>query len=315
MKKKDTNIYATFLGESRNDVTGSSLLLNIPRKDYTRYNILIEMGLVQGGNTIKQDIANNRKMLERYNKDLISTIEYVFIAHSHCDHHANLPYLEASSVFNGIVIMPNKSIPIVKHLMEDSVKIHESNITKLKEQGEKKVRSFYTSVDMYNLFNKFRGVEIGEKIKLNDEIEYKFINSGHVLGGAMLELWITKPNNQKIHLVYSSDMGSNHNNEFQYYVPPRETVSKCNYLISEGTYNNKERSWTHKQAVEERMQLKVDIKNALCGGKEILFSAFSFGRLQNIICMLYDFYHNEEWFRDIPVIIDGVLLQTEGSSP
>ena len=41
MKKKDTNVYATFLGESRNDVTGSSLLLNIPRKDYTRYNILI----------------------------------------------------------------------------------------------------------------------------------------------------------------------------------------------------------------------------------------------------------------------------------
>ena len=308
MKKKDTNIYATFLGESRNDVTGSSLLLNIPRKDYTRYNILIEMGLVQGGNTIKQDIANNRKMLERYNKDLISTIEYVFIGHSHCDHHANLPYLEASGVFNGTVIMTNKSIPIVKHLMEDSVKIHESNITKLKEQGEKKVRSFYTSVDMYNLFNRFRGVEIGEKIRLNDEIEYKFINSGHVLGGAMLELWITKPNNQKIHLVYSSDMGSNHNNEFQYYVPPRETVSKCNYFISEGTYNNKERSWTHKQAVEERMQLKSEIKNSLCSGKEILFSAFSFGRLQNIICMLYDFYHKEEWFRDIPVIIDGILL-------
>ncbi len=308
MKKKDTNIYVTFLGESRNDVTGSSLLLNIPRKDYTRYNILIEMGLVQGGNTIKQDIANNRKMLERYNKDLISTIEYVFIGHSHCDHHANLPYLEASGVFNGTVIMPNKSIPIIKHLMEDSVKIHESNITKLKEQGEKKVRSFYTSVDMYNLFNRFRGVEIGEKIRLNDEIEYRFINSGHVLGGAMLELWITKPNNQKIHLVYSSDMGSNHNNEFQYYVPPREIVSKCNYFISEGTYNNKERSWTHKQAIEERVQLKSDIKNALCSGKEILFSAFSFGRLQNIICMLYDFYHKEEWFRDIPVIIDGVLL-------
>ena len=66
MKKKDVNIYAAFLGESRNDVTGSSLLLNIPRKDYTRYNILIEMGLVQGGNTIKQDIANNRKCWEIY---------------------------------------------------------------------------------------------------------------------------------------------------------------------------------------------------------------------------------------------------------
>ena len=58
-KKKDTNVYATFLGESRNDVTGSSLLLNIPRKDYSRYNILIEMGLVQGGNTISFIICFN----------------------------------------------------------------------------------------------------------------------------------------------------------------------------------------------------------------------------------------------------------------
>ena len=307
-KKKDTNVYATFLGESRNDVTGSSLLLNIPRKDYSRYNILIEMGLVQGGNTIKQDIANNRKMLERYNKDLIQSIDYVFVAHEHCDHHANLPYLQASGVFNGQVIMPKISIPIVEHLMEDSVKIHEANIRKLKEQGEKHIKPFYTSVDMYELFERFKGVEIGEKYRLNNEIEYRFINSGHVLGGAMLELWITKPNNSKIHLVYSSDMGSNHNNDFQYYVPPRDQVSKCNYFISEGTYNNPDRSWTKKQAIEERAELKSDIKNYLCSGKEILFSAFSFGRLQNILCMLYDYYHDQEWFKDIPVIIDGVLL-------
>ena len=254
-KKKDTNVYATFLGESRNDVTGSSLLLNIPRKDYSRYNILIEMGLVQGGNTIKQDIANNRKMLERYNKDLIQSIDYVFVAHEHVDHHANLPYLQASSVFNGQVIMPKISMPIIEHLMEDSVKIHESNIRKLKEQGEKHIKPFYTSVDMYELFERFKGVEIGEKYRLNDEIEYRFINSGHVLGGAMLELWITKPNNSKIHLVYSSDMGSNHNNEFQYYVPPRDQVSKCNYFISEGTYNNPDRSWTKKRAIEEILSL------------------------------------------------------------
>lgn len=307
-KSKENDVIVTFLGESRNDVTASSVLINIPRKDKSRYNILIEMGLVQGGKTIKQDVANNRRMLERYNKDLISNIENVFVCHYHCDHHSNMPYLEASNCFNGNVIIPRKSISIIKHLMEDSVKIHESNVQKLKELGEKSVKPFYTLQDMYRLFDKFVGVEIGEKIKLNDEIEYRFINSGHVLGGTMLELWIRTPNNSIKKLTYSSDMGSDYNNDFQYYVPKRDEVNSTQYFISEATYNNPDRSWTKKQAIEERRQLKSDIKNYLCAGKEILFSSFSAGRLQNIIAMLYDFYHEEEWIKDIPIIIDGVLL-------
>ena len=307
-KNKENDVIVTFLGESRDDVTGSSVLINIPRKDKSRYNILIEMGLVQGGKTIKQDIANNRRMLERYNKELVSSIEHVFVSHFHCDHHSNLPYLEATGCFEGDVIMPKGSMSIIKHLMEDSVKIHESNITKLKELGEKAVKPFYTSRDMYQLFNRFKEFEIGEVVKLNDEVEFQFIHSGHVLSGSMLKLWIRTPNNSVKTLCYSSDMGSYYNNEFQYYVPQRDNIGSVQYFISEATYNQQDRSWTKKQAVEERKQLKDDVKNYLCGGKEILFSAFSAGRLQNILCMLYDFYNNEEWFKDIPVIIDGVLL-------
>lgn len=307
-RNKDNDVVVTFLGESRNDVTASSILINIPRKDKTRYNILIEMGLVQGGKTIKQDIANNRKMLERYNKELISNIEHLFICHYHCDHHSNAPYLEASNCYKGDVILTDKSIPIVKHLMEDSVKIHESNINKLKELGEKNIKPFYTLTDMYGLFERFKGYKIGEKIRLNDEIEFRFIDSGHVLGGAMLELWIKLPNNSIKTLCYSSDMGSDYNNEFQYYVPKRSQVGKMQYFISEATYNNPDRSWSKKQAIEERKLLKSELKNHLCSGKEILLSSFSAGRLQNIIAMLYDFYHEEDWFKDIPIIIDGVLL-------
>lgn len=307
-KRKDENkIYVNFLGESRNDVTGSSVLLNIPRKDGTRYNVLIEMGMAQS-NTIKQDLANNRKMLERFNKDLISSIEHVFINHFHCDHHMNLPFLEASGCFEGDIIMPKDTMPILKHLMVNGTEIHEANVQKLRDLGEKHLKPFYTKQDTYSLFNRFVKTEIGEKIKLNDEIEYQFLNSGHVLGGAMLKLWIRTPNNTVKTLLYSSDMGSDYNNEFQYYVPLRDEIKDVQYFISEATYNKPERSWTRKQAIEERRKLKQDIKNYLCSGKEILFSSFSAGRLQNIIAMLYDFYNEEEWFRDIPVIIDGVLL-------
>lgn len=308
-KRKDKHdIIISFLGESRNDVTGSSVLINIPKKNGEgRYNVLIEMGLVQGGNTIEQDLANNRRMLERFNKELIASIETVFICHQHCDHQGNLPYLTANG-FTGEAIMPNKCIEIVKDLMEDSVKIHQSNVQKLKQTKGKRTKEFYNTQDMYLLFDKFKGVEIGEKYRLNDEVEFRFIHSGHVVGGAMLELWITKPNNSRKHLIYTSDMGSKHNNQFQYFVYPREHIQDCDLLISEATYNTKDRSWKKKDAIEEREQLKRELKEHLCGGKDILFSAFSFGRTQNLICMLYDFFHEEKWFKKIDIILDGVLM-------
>lgn len=305
-KKKDKDIIISFLGESRSDVTGSSVLINYKKTDGTRSNILIEMGLVQGGNTIEKDLALNRKMLERYNKELMFSIETVFLLHCHIDHIGSIPYLNKG--FDGNIISTKESMVIGKHLIEDSVNIHQKNIQKIKETKGKKIIPFYTNQDMYDIFEKMEYRKIGEKYKLNDQVEYRFINSGHVLGGAMLELWIRKPNNSIKHIIYTSDMGSNYNNDYQYFVPKRDTVPKCNLLISEATYNTPDRSWNRRDAIEERKQLKSNIKNDLCSGKEVLLSSFSFGRLQNILCTLYDFYHEEEWFRDIPIIVDGVLL-------
>ena len=305
-KKKKNDIIVTFIGESSNDVTGSSILVHYPKHNGEYGNILIEMGLVQGESTIEKDLAVNRRMLQKFNKELIESIEYVFICHSHSDHQANLPYLDTGR-FKGKIFIPQESVPIVQDLMDDSVGIHLNNVRRLKELRGKKIKPFYNKENMINMFDKMVGVEKYNKIKLNDEIEFEFINSGHVLGGCMLKLWITKPNNSKKLLIYTSDMGSNYNNQFQYFVPPREQINKCNLLISEATYCNPYRSWSKKDATNERKQLKEDIKSDLLNGKEILMSAFSFGRVQNLICMLYDMFYEEEWF-DYDIILDGVLL-------
>lgn len=304
-KKKDNDIIVTFLGESRNDVTGSSVLINYPKKNNKRGNILIEMGINQGAFNIEKGLANNREMLSRFNKDLIESIDTVFLLHPHCDHVASIPYL--NNGFDGRIIT-TKALSIVKDLVENSVDIHLGEIQTLKATKGKKVKPLYTKQDMYEIFDKMESVETYNKYKLNDEVEYRFIDSGHVLGGCMLELWIRKPNNSVKHIVYTSDMGSDYNNEFQYFVPKREQISKCNLLITEATYNSPERSWTRKDAIKERKILKQEIKKYLNEDKEILFSSFSFGRLQNIMCMLYDFFHEEDWFNNIPIILDGCLM-------
>lgn len=306
-KNKDNDIIVSFLGTSNNDVTGSSVLINYSKGKKERGYLLLEMGLCQGNATPEKDISYNRKMLESFPKELISNIEYVLIAHAHCDHVANLPYLNEDNGFKGSIIGSKATVEVSKPLITDSVGIQTSNIRRIKESKGKKIVPLYTEQQMHNMFEKMEYRIIGEKHKLNDWITFRFINSGHVLGGTMIELWIKKPNNSIKHIIYSSDMGTNYNNDIQYFVPLREQISSCNLFISEATYNNPERCFNRKDTIEEREQLKKEIKQHLLSNKRILFSAFSFGRFQNLMCMLYDWFHDEEWFKEFPIILDGVL--------
>lgn len=312
-KNKENDIIISFLGTSNTDVTGSSVLINYPKGKKERGNLLLELGLCQGSPTPEKDISSNRKMLENFSKELIGTIEHAICGHAHIDHVGNLAFLNDENEFSGTIIGSKATIEVAKELIKDSVYIHTKNIRTIKEKTGKKIKPIYTEPQMYNMFERMVGVDIGIKHKLNEQITYRLINSGHVLGGCMIELWITKPNNSVKHVIYSSDMGSSSNNQFQYFVPLKEQVDKCNLFISEATYNNPDRSFSKKEAISERETLKRDIKDALLNNKRILFSAFSFSRCQNLMCMLYDWFSEEEWFKSIPVVLDGVLLHTINS--
>lgn len=306
MHKKDTknDIIVSFLGESRSDVTGSSVLINIPTKSGERYNILLEMGLVQGASSIEKDLANNRKMLERYSKELAESIRSVFVMHPHIDHTGNLPRLAALG-FNGSVIMPKDTVDITKHLIKNSVEIHLSSVQKIKNLKGKHLEPFYNLNDMDNLFLGFDGREPGVRHRLTEEVEYEFINNNHTIGSCMLKLYIRKPNNSMKKLVYTSDIGSTHSNSCHRFVNDRDTIGKCDCIITEATYNTNERGFSKKDAKKELDSLRKSIKRFLDEGKTIIMPAFSFGRTQTLMSVLYDTYKDIDFKYDI--FIDGKL--------
>ena len=61
-------------------------------------------------------------------------------------------------------------------------------------------------------------------------------------------------------------------------------------------------------AIKEREEMKAEIKKALLEGKRILFPTFAFARSQQLLTYFYQWFSNEDWFNDIPVVIDGVLV-------
>lgn len=306
-KKKNKNrIKIDFIGEERNDVTGSAVLIEYPKGNDEFGLILCDLGLVQGESTFDKDISKNRKMLDRLPKDIVSRIEYVLISHAHVDHLGNLSYLNKENGFHGKILGSKQTLEIGKELIEDTVNIHIKNIEKLKSLG-KKTRPLYNKQQMLEMFDYMKPIETYKKIKLNEQIEIEFVNAGHCVGSTMINIWIKRPNNSIFHIIYSGDMGGSKNRLIHPLALDREKISKCNLLISEATYNNKNKSFTKQDTLKEFEDFKNVIKENLLQGKQILLNVFAFNKVQEFIILLYEWLKDEEWF-NYDIIPDGVLM-------
>lgn len=306
-KKKSNKIIIDFIGNEREDVTGSCVKIEYPKGNEEYGNILIELGLTQTSSTFDKDISANRKMLDRIPRDMVSNIEFVLLSHSHIDHVGNLSYLNSDNGFNGKIIGTKQTIEIAKELIEDTVNIHIKNLEKLKSLG-KKTRPLYSKHNMYEMFDHMSSVDSYEKIKLNEFVTIEFINAGHCIGSSIIKLWIKKPNNSVFHVVYTGDLGSEYNKLVHPLADKRENICKCHLLISESTYSNKDRSFTKKEVQREFKDFKETIKQSIIEGKRILLPVFSFNKTQEFIILLYQWLKDESWFGDTPIIIDGLLM-------
>jgi len=193
-----------------------------------------------------------------------------------------LSYFNDDNGFNGRILGSKPCIEIAKELIKDSVHIHMKNIEYLNSLGRKS-KPLYTEPQMHQMFNHMEGLEIGEKIVLNEYVTIILHNNNHVVGATSISLYIRNPNNKVIHI-------------------------SCNLFITEATYNDKERSFTKKDALEERKWLREYIKTNIKEEKRILFATFSFARSQEILSFLYDEFKDDEWFQETPVIVDGLLM-------
>lgn len=306
-KKRDDEIIVSCIGNSTTDVTGSCWSISYLKNDGTRGLLIIECGLSQDGNTIEQVYSQNKRMLENIGKDVVKSCEYLILGHAHIDHTGNIPFFNEDNGFKGKVIGSMETIALSKELVKDSVYIHQKNVEYLKSKG-KKVKPLYTEPQMYQMFNHMEDIEVGQEIKLNDNVTIKLRNNSHVLGSTNITITITKPNNQKKTIVYSSDLGSKYNMTLSNYLKEQDIIKKCNLFISEATYCDNSRQINFNMAKKEREEMREVIKKALLEGKRILFPTFAFARSQQLLTYFYQWFSQESWFNDIPVIVDGVLV-------
>ena len=277
-----------FLGGART-VTGSCFYLS---RGGTR--ILVECGMHQG----RDAEAVNRAAFD-FNPAEISCL---FLTHSHLDHIGLVPRLVKEG-FRGKIITTSAAADIIELILYDSAHIQESDAEwhnrKALETGQQPIVPIYTSQDVDMVLPLIERKRYNEIEKLCEGVRYRFVDAGHILGSATLELWYQDGQGEK-KIVFSGDIGKRDNPIVQDPVFVEET----NYLTIESTYGNR----NHKSMDESIDELVDVVKKTFKRGGNVIIPSFALGRTQDILLVLNRLVKQDRLFR-INVYIDSPLAE------
>ncbi len=276
----------TFLGAARM-VTGSSFLLEAGGQ-----KILVDCGMFQGSNSIKD--LNFRDF--PYDP---STIDFVLLTHAHIDHGGLLPKL-CKSGFKGPIYATKVTTELSRIMLPDSAHIQEfeAEVANRKGQraGKKHMEPLYTVADAYNCLQYFSPVAYNTELVMSPQITVRFQDAGHILGSAMVEVWVTEEG-KTVKLLFSGDLGQPN----QPIIKDPSFIDEADFIISESTYGNR----IHENYNKEEILSQI-INDTVERGGKIIIPSFAVGRTQAILYYLHKLFKNGG-IPDIPVIIDSPL--------
>ena len=205
----------TFLG-ANHEVTGSCTLLEAAGRRF-----LIDCGMEQG-----RDVYENQPIPVAPGE-----IDWVLATHAHIDHTGMLPLLVRNG-FRGKIYATNPTVELCGIMLRDSAHIQEFEAEwknrKAQRSGAELVEPMYTVQDAEAAMKLFVGVDYDKRIELAPGIEVRFVDVGHLLGSASIELWITE-GDTTTKLVFSGDIG----NLDQPIIKDPAYISEADYVFME----------------------------------------------------------------------------------
>ncbi|MBO5141629.1 MAG: MBL fold metallo-hydrolase [Clostridia bacterium] len=254
----------TFLGATRT-VTGSNILVETKDKKF-----LIDCGLYQGQD--KEVLLNTDDFMFNANE-----IDFMLLTHAHIDHSGRIPKLYVDG-YRGPIYATKATCDLCTIMLPDSGYIQESEVEwlnrKRKREGKHEVPPIYTYQDAIDSLVLFEKVEYNDIVQLTPDIKVRFNDAGHMLGSAVIEVWVTEDGEEQ-KLVFTGDLG---NNDIPLLREP-SMIEDADILVMESTYGDR---------VHEKKESKADeflkiVSSTLEKGGNVVIPSFAVGRTQEIL--------------------------------
>lgn len=260
----------TFLGAAR-EVTGSCYLV-----ETADVRFLVDCGMFQGGH---EDQERNYAPLPF----AATGIDFVILTHAHIDHSGLLPKLTRAG-FSGPIHTTAATGDLLSIMLPDSGHIQEDGARRRARDrrfaGRQRSEPLYTVADAHACLKQISPHDYDRKVLLDPQVRCRFRNAGHILGSAILELWIEERGVTR-KLVFSGDLGQ----------PGRpilrdpERIDDADFIFIESTYGDR----THDCHDDTLDRLATVVERTLHEKRGCLvIPAFAVGRTQEIIYHLHD---------------------------
>ena len=276
-----------FLGAAQT-VTGSCHVLDVDGK-----RIMIDCGMFQGAKAVKE---------RNYQDFLIppKSVDCVILTHAHIDHSGLLPKLVKHG-YKGPIYATRATGDLLEVMLPDSGHIQEIEVErknrKAKRSGKKMIEPMYTVDDAYITLEYVQRVKYNEVFQVVGDITARFKDAGHILGSAILELWVTEGEN-KSKFVFTGDLGNND----AHFVNDPAVVEEADYIVLESTYGNR----LHKDRASRLEILKDVIWETYRKGGNLVIPAFAVERTQDLLYDLNQLARVKQ-LPDMKVIIDSPM--------
>lgn len=281
-----------FLGAAMS-VTGSCYLITTDK-----YKFLLDCGQFQGGKVLERmnfgDFGFNPK-----------EIDFMILSHAHIDHCGRIPLL-TNRGFKGKIYCTDATGDLVEIMLKDSGYIHEKEAEwenkKAVRAGRPLVEPLFTVDDATASLQYLSPVLYDQMIDINPDIKLRLRDAGHILGAAIVEIWI-QDGEKGAKIVFSGDLGMKNKPILR----DPTIIEETDYLIMEATYGDRLHE-SLKDSLDRFLQ--IILKTVKRGGT-VVIPSFAVGRTQELIFELSRYYAKNEEFRsvmkDIMVYVDSPM--------
>ena len=287
----------TFLGATKT-VTGSNFLVEGAGKKF-----LVDCGLFQG------QAADEWENEEDFQFD-VNEIDFMILTHAHIDHSGRIPKLYKDG-YRGKVYATKATCDLCAIMLPDSGHIQEMETEwknrKRLRQGESLKEPIYDVQTALMSLELFEPSRYDQLIEIDDNIHIRFNDAGHMLGSAIVEVWI-KENGENKKIVFTGDLG---NNDIPLLSEPT-MIEDADYLVMESTYGDR-----HHMRNDQKAEIFVDIvSETIRNGGTVVIPSFAVGRTQEILFELNkikeqttdpNFLRKYEILMHTPVYVDSPL--------
>ena len=192
-------------------------------------------------------------------------IDWVLATHAHIDHTGMLPLLVRNG-FRGNIYATNPTVELCGIMLRDSAHIQ----------------------------------EFEQRVELAPGIEARFVDVGHLLGSASIELWITEGENTT-KLVFSGDIG----NTDQPIIKDPTYIKEADYVFMESTYGDR----SHGPKPDYVNELAKILQRTFDRGGNVVIPSFAVGRTQEMLYFIREIKEKGlvKGHGNFPVYIDSPL--------